>query len=308
MLQSTHMKTITLKVDNAKYLEIRQHYLPFKIEQKGEYIDFVSKVDNVTITGYLSKHLNKKITFSGEGNAIEANKWGGELSIPIEKEKLHWVDYDDQIGSDEVGVGDFLGPMIVVASYIKKSDIKLLKELGVTDSKKLTDAKIREIGEILTKKIEYSKLTLSNEKYNDLISIDNINALKAKMHNRALYNLVNKHPEVIGVYVDQFVAKDKFYEYLNDPDENVVRDISFMTKGESIYPSVAASSVIARYAFLLEMDKLNEKYDTKIPFGAGSKVNEFCKDFIQHYGITEFNKIAKKNFANYKEVINIKLV
>ena len=81
-----------------------------------------------------------------------------------------------------------------------------------------------------------------------------------------------------------------------------------MTKGESIYPSVAAASIIARYAFLLEMDALNEKYETKIPLGASSKVNEFAKEFIAHNGITEFNKIAKKNFANYKEVINIKLV
>ena len=308
------MTTYTLKVDEKRYQEIKKFYSSFGVPFRGEYIDFRSKYNDIIITGYDSKHQSKKITFQGEEAIEEYSRWTiVEEPKVVEKKKpapkgKNWVDLDDQIGSDEVGVGDFLGPMIVVATYIKKTDIALLKELGVTDSKKLTDQKIKEIGEILVKKVEYSKLTLSNERYNELITKDNINGLKAKMHNRALYNLVNKHPEVIGVYVDQFVAKDKFYEYLNNPDEPQVKDISFMTKGESIYPSVAAASIIARYAFLMEMDTLNEKYDVKIPFGAGSKVNEFAKDFIARYGITEFNKIAKKNFANYKEVINIKLV
>lgn len=308
------MKTLTLKVDEKRYQEIKQFYAKLTVPyREGQYIDFVAKNNDVIITGYLSKHQNKKITFAGETPEEEYSRWAVlEEEAPETKKTTTrsktWVDVDDQIGSDEVGVGDFLGPMIVVATYIKKTDIKLLKELGVTDSKKLNDAKIRKIGEILVKNIEYSKLTLTNERYNTLIASDNINALKAKMHNRALYNLVNKHPETIGIYVDQFVARDKFYEYLNNPDEPVVKDISFMTKGESIYPSVAAASVIARYAFLLEMDALNVKYDTIIPLGASKKVNEFAKEFIHTHGITEFNKIAKKNFANYKEVINIKLI
>ena len=307
------MKNYTIKADQKRYEEIKKFYSSFTVPFRGEYIDYVARYNNAIITGYDSKKQSHKIVFSGENPLEEYSRWEiVEEEVKEVKKKTtpskSWVDVDDQVGSDEVGVGDFLGPMIVVATYITKDDIKLLKELGVKDSKKLTDDKIRKIGEILSKKIEYSKLTLTNERYNELIAKDNINALKAKMHNRALYNLVNKHPEVVGVYVDQFVSKAKFYEYLNDPDENVVKDISFMTKGESIYPSVAAASIIARYAFLLEMDALNAKYDTVIPLGAGSKVNAFAKKFIQEHGITEFNKIAKKNFANYKEVINIKLV
>lgn len=306
------MKTLTLKVTLQRYEEIKKFYTKLTVPfREGQYVDFVAKNNDVVITGYLSKKQSKKITFQGETPEEEYSRWAviEEEPAPVKKKTTTtskgWVDVDDQIGSDEVGVGDFLGPMIVVATYIEKKDIKLLKELGVKDSKKLTDEKIRKIGEILVKKIEYSKLTLTNERYNELIAKDNINILKAKLHNRALYNLVNKHPEVVGVYVDQFVAKAKFYEYLDNPDEPVVKDISFMTKGESIYPSVAAASIIARYAFLLEMDALNAKYDTVIPFGASKKVNEFAKDFIAHHGITEFNKIAKKNFANYKEVITL---
>lgn len=315
----------------------------------GEYIDYIAKVHEVIITAYLSSKPKKTITFNGERAKEESSLWEEEKTpvkistkaktvknnvkekVSSTKAKLkekssnakatvkarvsstinhnHWVDLDDQIGSDEVGVGDFLAPMIVVATYIKKKDIPLLNELGVTDSKKLTDDKIREIGETLVKKIEYSKLTLSNEKYNELIAKkENLNSIKAKLHNRALNNLYQKHPETIGVYVDQFVSKNKYYEYLNDPNEKVVKDISFRTKGETLYPSVAAASIIARYAFLLEVDALNKQYDTIIPLGAGKQVNEFSRRFIQEHGIMEFNKIAKRNFANYKDVISMKLI
>ena len=212
------MTIYTLKVNETRYVEIKKFYSSFTVPFRGEYIDFKAKYNDIIITGYDSKKQNKKITFQGDNAVDEYSRWAivegfkkEPLPTKVVSKTKQWVDINDQIGSDEVGVGDFLGPMIVVAAYIKHTDIPLLKELGVTDSKKLTDTKIREIGEILTKKIEYSKLTLSNERYNALISKDNINALKAKMHNRALYNLVNKHPEVIGVYVDQFVSREKFY-------------------------------------------------------------------------------------------------
>ena len=98
-----------------------------------------------------------------------------------EKEKLHIVDFGEQIGSDEVGVGDFYLPMIVVAAYMDAHQYQRLKELGITDSKKMSDAKIREVAPILIKEFKLAKLTLSNEKYNEMISKgENINSLKAK--------------------------------------------------------------------------------------------------------------------------------
>lgn len=49
------------------------------------------------------------------------------------------------LGSDEVGTGDYFGPMTVVAVYVDAKQIPLLKELGVKDSKNLNDAQIAEI-------------------------------------------------------------------------------------------------------------------------------------------------------------------
>ena len=124
------------------------------------------------------------------------------------------------------------------------------------------------------------------------------------MHNQALLNLKKKYPDVTNIFVDEFAKENTYYKYLLTSSE-VVKDIKFKTKGESYYPSVAVASMVARYFFLKEKEILEQKYGLIIPFGASKKVNEFSLNFMKKYGIEEFTKIAKKNFANYDEVINL---
>ena len=195
--------------------------------------------------------------------------------------------------------------MIVVAAFVRKADIKILKQYGVTDSKKLSDEDILEIGEALGKKFFVSKLTLHNDKYNEMIAKrENLNSLKAKMHNRALLNLFKRFPDTKYIFIDQFCAEDKYFSYLTDKLETQVKGVTFQTKGESYYPSVALASVIARYSFLKEKEKLEKKYNMEFPFGAGSKVDEFAKKFLEKYGKEELDKLVKQNFANYKKLFD----
>lgn len=297
------MKSITIKFGPLEYQNLKETYSPYFTDESGDYIDFVARKENVTIKGYNSKKETHKVVFSGESALEEARLWNSSLELEETKEeKLHIVDFGEQIGSDEVGVGDFYLPMIVVAAYIDKYQYQRLKELGVMDSKKMSDGKIRELGPTLIKEFEYSKLTLSNEKYNEMIAKgENINSLKAKMHNRALSNLHDKYIDVIAIYVDQFVNEAKYYSYLSEQDKPILKGISFKTKGESRFPSVALASVIARYSFLLEKDKLEEKYGLKFPFGAGKQADEFKKVLLEKVGPIEFDKLVKKNFKNYSK-------
>ena len=298
--------SVTLTVDGLTVNKMREYYKNNLRPNDGEYVDFEARVNDIIITAFITKKERKKVFFLGEGALEEAQKWDEEAK-PNEKqeqEKIEWICFDDQIGSDEVGVGDFLGPMIVVAAYVNKKDIKKLKELGIQDSKKMTDKQIMEVGPLLVKKFQFSKLTLQNSKYNELVDRgENINSMKAKMHNRALLNMLKGHEDVKNIFVDQFVEEKTYYKYLNDENEEQVRNITFKTKGESYFPCVALASVIARYAYLLEMEKLSKKYGCDFPFGAGKRVNVFAKKFVKKYGEKELYKIAKKNFANYNEVI-----
>ena len=307
MIIYMNKEIVSFPINIEQTNEIMTFYRAYKKPNNGAYILFQAEYSGVIITIYHDKKGKHKIVFMGQDALLEAKKWNEEAEAKEEKkeEPRGWLCKDNQIGSDEVGVGDFLLPVIVVAAFVRGKDLKELESFGVKDSKKLTDEKIKEIAPLLLKKFFVSKLALPNDHYNELIEQgENLNSIKAKMHNRALLNMFKKFPDTKNIFVDQFVAESKYFAYLNDPKEQKIINITFKTKGESYYPCVALASCIARYAFLLEKDALEKKYKMTFPFGASSKVNEFSKKFIKKYGLEEFKKIAKLHFANFKELMN----
>ena len=119
------------------------------------------------------------------------------------------------------------------------------------------------------------------------------------------WTLSNKGFNYHKIIVDQFTTPRSYFSYLKQ--ENItdkVTKITFLTKGESKHLSVAAASVISRYLFLIEMDKLSSKYNTTILKGASDKVDEVGKMIVSKYGKSELNKIAKTNFKNTEKILN----
>ena len=305
------IERVTIQVNSATKDQIVNHYASIQKENKGEYILFFAQDENITVTVYASKKNDThKVFFIGKKALEEAKLWDANAQINTPKEnkaptKAEWIFLGDQIGSDEVGTGDFFGPICVCAAFVRAKDIKKLKELGIDDSKRLSDAQIRKLGKILIKEFDYSQLSLDNVKYNELVANKmNMNEIKSKMHNRVFLNLHYKHPKCPNLFLDEFIPEIKYYQYLTAEKEEIF-GVKFKTKGETYYPSVAVGSIIARYSFLQHMDKINEEYDIEIPFGASKKVTEFAKRFAEKYGFNELDKIVKKNFANYKELTKL---
>lgn len=206
------------------------------------------------------------------------------------------------IGSDEVGTGDFFGPMVVTATCVSKENIPFLENLGVKDSKKMSDETILKIVPKIMEKIPFKTCMMSNIEYNTIYSEDiNMNAIKALLHNKALFELKQECNNYDYIIVDQFVNERKYYEYLKK-EKNIVKGISFMTKGEDKNLAVACGSLISRYTFLLELDKLGEKYDIFFPKGASNLVDEFGVQFVKKYGIDELKNVAKMNFKNIDKI------
>ena len=295
---------VTFRISEETYLKMVDFYQDYRLDNEGDYIVFFAKYEDITITIYESKK-GYKVVMIGSNVLNEAHIWDPEAKLTEikKKEKEEWLSKHAQIGSDEVGVGDLFLPMIVVAAYVNNSDINDLISLGIHDSKKLKDEFILEIGPTLIKRFNVSKLTLHNTKYNEMINKgENLNSLKAKMHNQALLNMKKKFPSVKEIYVDEFAKEETYYKYINNEKE-IQRGIVFRTKGESYYPSVALASVIARYSFLIEKMKLEKKYDMEFPFGAGKQADAFLDRFIEKYGKEELLKISKGNFANLKKIL-----
>ena len=169
----------------------------------------------------------------------------------------------------------------------------------------ITDEKIIKIAPILIKNIPHTTIILTNEKYNEMHNPKtNMNAIKAILHNKVLYNLIkNGDYKYDMVVIDQFVYKDKYYEYLSNTKE-IVQNISFTTKAEDKCLSVGCSSIISRYIFLQKIDELSKELKIKIPLGAGVEVDKVGKQIVDTYNKDKLKSVAKLNFRNTEKILN----
>jgi len=212
------------------------------------------------------------------------------------------------IGSDETGTGDYFGPITVASVYVPKEKIELVKELGVKDSKQLNDDKIREIAPDLIESCVHSLLILRNDKYNELQSRGfSQGKMKALLHNQAIKHVLQKispeKPEYI--LIDQFAERETYYGYIQNEKEIVRENVLFSTKAEQLHVAVAAASIIARYGFLLEMDRLSSMVGLPLQKGAGHLVDEMAAKILLEHGENTLRSIAKWHFSNTEKAKRI---
>ena len=307
--------TITLKVSENTKQKMIEYFEDKKRPKTPDYAIFQADEADTVVTLYNSG----KAVFQGVSADIDANMWKEmekhlnptkkvEMTNSNDKKKkekiIEKVDpkiyYANTIGSDEVGTGDYFGPIVVTASYVEKENIPFLEELGVKDSKKLTDEKILEIVPKIIKKIPYECIILSNKEYNENYTSDmNMNKVKAILHNKVLNKLKEKY-QADYIVVDQFAQPYVYYNYLKGT--NYVRNITFMTKAEDKCLSVACASLISRYVFLKQFDKLGESIDTFLIKGASDKVDELGVKIVNKYGFDKLKEVAKLNFKNTEKI------
>ncbi len=307
-------KTITkvIRVDNDTKKLMNEFYKDMKRDKTPPYAVFQADTGDTIVTLYESG----KAMFQGVSADIEAGMWE---SIRKDKDNIDYfmdtkdtkIKKEDQVdipsdiasvGSDEVGTGDYYGPIVVTASFVSKDNIPFLTELGVRDSKKLSDEQILKIVPKIIKKIPYKTIMLSNKEYNDNYGKDmNMNKIKAVLHNKVLTEMV-KDNDYDYIVVDQFESEKSYYNHLSDVP-NPLKGITFITKAEDKCLSVAVSSLISRYIFIKEMDKLGDKYGIFLPKGANYYVEDVGIKLVNKYGEKILHDIAKLNFSNTDRIL-----
>jgi len=306
------MSQVVLKLSNAQIEKMALHYKPFLLPKIPPGGVFAAKLTSCSVTAYKSG----KVLFQGSSCESEAKKWGqpeltATTKAPSSSKSSNLPDQFETlsvIGSDEVGTGDFFGPITVVAAYVKKDHIPLLKELGVKDSKGLKDDQIAVIAKQIKEVIPYSLLTLQNEKYNQLQQSGmSQGKLKALLHNQAIGHVLNKiapeKPEAI--LIDQFAKKEVYYQYLKGQKVIQTENVYFSTKAESVHLAVAAASILARYAFVQHFDKLSKEAGFTIPKGAGAQVDIAAAKLIKSKGKDVLPHFVKLHFANTDKAWNL---
>ena len=232
--------TITLKVCDKTKNEMIEFFDDLKREKTPPYAVFQAKDGDTVVTLYESG----KVVFQGLDADLCSDFWIATEKINSgkaeatdsrerkEKEKTTKVIplRINSIGSDEVGTGDYFGPIVVTASYVSKDNIDFLLDLGVKDSKKLTDQQILKIVPSIIKKIPYTTFVLSNKQYNEMYGDNmNMNKMKAILHNKVLSNFSNKDKYNYDyIVVDQFENPKSYYNHLSEAKFKVY-NITFLT-------------------------------------------------------------------------------
>lgn len=279
--------------------KVRDKVVPYALFQADDF--------DTVITLYESN----KAMFQGKNSDMDADMWreidGQQKVVPNEKKKAESSKnyyYVNSVGSDEVGTGDFFGPIVVTSSYVSKNDIKFLEELKIKDSKKMTDSEILKVVPEIIKKIKYRSIIMHNKEYNEKHNKDfNMNKIKAIMHNKALWQLINEEKlDYQYIVVDQFAQEKTYYGYLLGIG-NIQRNITFITKAEDKNLAVRCSALISRFIFLKEFDKLSEKVKNALPKGSGIEVDNIGKALVKEYGNEILEEVAKLNFKNTERII-----
>ena len=297
---------VVIKVNDEIKEKMIEYYKDKRRDKTIPYVVFQAQEEDTVITMYESG----KVMFQGTSADVDAAMWGVQLENTKEKKeerkKADLKFYNcSAVGSDEVGTGDYFGPIVVTSCFVPKEDIRFLEELGVGDSKKIDDSKILKIAPQIAKRIKYRSVILTNKEYNEKYNKDiNMNKIKAILHNKVLYQLVNdEKPKFDYIIVDEFAREARYYEYIND-QEKIQRNITFLTKAEDKNNAVACASIISRYIFLKEFDKICDEIHIPLPKGAGKDVDTIGEEVVDKYGKEKLKDIAKFNFKNTDRILH----
>ncbi|MFT9600906.1 ribonuclease HIII [Mesobacillus sp.] len=290
--------------------KMKEYYSKFLIDKLPPGSVFAAKTPSCAITAYKSG----KVLFQGKDGETEAARWGTASAPAVKKKNVPGSHLPKNIGeisiigSDEVGTGDYFGPITVVAAYVRRQDIPVLKELGVQDSKNLKDDKIIEIAKQLVTFLPHSLLTLHNEKYNQMQTKGmSQGKMKALLHNQAIHHVLEKiapeKPEAI--LIDEFAKEQIYYAHLKGQKKIIKENVLFSTKAEGIHLGVAAASMIARYAFVRHFENLSKRAGFTIPKGAGAAVDKAAARLILDKGMDVLPEFVKLHFANTEKAKKI---
>jgi len=278
------MKHYTISVSDHELGQLERVYQFHRVEDDNPYLAFRASHNGIDVLAYKTG----KVLLEGE-----------EVSHELIAIKRHLGREDfDAVGSDEVGTGDVFGPIVVCAAFADVKDIQFLESLNVRDSKNMTDKSIIAIAPKIAKRLVHSLLILPPKKYNQLTAKGyNLNKIKALLHNQAIIKTTSKIDKEIPVILDQFCTPQLYFNYIKD-ETLVYRNIDFHVKAEQVHLSVAAASIIARYAFLVKIREYERKLGLKLIKGASKDVDHLAARIHEEKGHQMLSLVAKMNFKN----------
>ena len=217
---------------------------------------------------------------------------------------------DPHIGTDEAGKGDFFGPLVTAGVFVDEKAAKLLRALGVRDSKLVGDRELRVLASNIRDVVEKEKravIIVAPKRYNELYKQmrsegKNLNTLLAWAHTRAIEDLIGHGLRPKFILSDQF--GDKRYiesRLLIDTRLSGVPVIQ-MHRAEADV-AVAAASILARDSFLRWLEQAGKALGLTLPKGASPQVIETGRLLVGRLGADGLKDYAKVSFKTMNKVL-----
>ena len=275
------------------------------VPQKAEYsynITLEKDNDKVKLLVYFGKKGNKlQVQGNPESSAfkeVSSLVFGEKLFQQDDKEINEPTNY---IGTDESGKGDFFGPLIVAGVLVDKVAISKLKELGVRDSKTITDYNIKKLAVRIKSllKNKYDIIPLKPEKYNELHSkMGNVNLIMGWAHAKVIENILSIH-KVEEAISDKFGNEKIILNALQEKGRQI--KLHQVTNAER-YTAVAAASILARDAVVKWFEINSKKLKIKIPKGASREVETCARNVVGKFGRDVLPGLVKMHFKTSKRI------
>lgn len=288
-------------INNDYYAETHQTEQPYLIFTDSD-IDRLAPLNQ-----FLEKPVANSVTETVEKPAKKKTKKTTPVEAPVEEtveptEQEHEHEPINYIGSDEVGNGSYFGGIVTASVLVRdQADVDFLLELGVRDSKKISDKKIRAMAPQIKDRLEYAVSEAIPAQYNQAIASGlHIKEIMAILHNDAIGKVSATNPDY--VLIDEFASASKYSDYLEASNKKVAYSdrLRFEKKAESKYLAVAAASILARDAFLTQIDTMSDFLHMPIKQGVTAKVKEQIAQ-LMHMEI-DLTQYAKVDFKTTEEV------
>jgi len=184
------------------------------------------------------------------------------------------------LGIDEAGRGPVIGSMFIGGFLVEEDKIEDLEELGVKDSKKLSDKKrerirdqLEDVGEVFLEEITASEI-------DDLREVMSLNEIELKgfadiVDSSQPDDVFMDLPEPDG---ERFIGKVK--DLLDVNGEKI--DFTAEHGADDTFPVVSAASIVAKSARESHVEKLQQKYgyDFASGYPHDKPTIEFLENFI----------------------------
>lgn len=205
------------------------------------------------------------------------------------------------LGVDEAGRGPVIGSMFVGGFMVDESEISELEDIGVKDSKKLSEKKRESIRDSLDSIGEFELKEVEASDIDELREVMTLNEIEVE----AFADIIGRfEPDRVIVDLPE-PDGDRFIKKLKSKLPPRFSGVEFTAEhgADDSYPVVSAASIVAKSAREEHVAGLVEKYgfDFKSGYPHDREVIEFLETYLEEHG--ELPPEARKSWATAKRVV-----